>query len=599
MKENEEITIIPSKSFVFVGLESEWKEVIQDSKSQTCKALLLTNDNALEVKELIWCEEKNALFVSPEKKNTFNIDDYSDNYNIYVSDKVTPLTNKTKPLIEKQEQERQQEEERRKRKQELQEKKIQNARVISLNELAAQKNTNSLYAINFNEGTNFQRELVSGKGCHGLGHNLHLVVGILINKIGAKKRIGKVIVCTTCGRTYLGSSVNKTIDINEYPGYTFNDWPESKERISNRELFDTLEKEEDKNNEKAIEERIRSRFISKAEVSRKEHQLKQPIKNNDIVLIDENTTVIFGDDLIHRKPAGHKLITCKVGLLNNAKDRYVFYKKTTYCPVCKKYYLYPTGSLKKLKEKHKNYQFEEGSLFIKQYEEETKRIQKEKEEKAERLLQQARKKKEEKEKKEQIIPPPQAKNIKAEDFLVRTSSFSCRRNGHKYKEITACVTLIRRNNKIQDVYLPGWYCESCKCYYILENDYEKLDRMGVIVAKVYTEKEWRDTQKAGRLFSELSPESILHKLGYNVTASQGLSDSTRQETLATAIDFKLMSKREVIDFLTWLINTRSGNYSMQNAVGKWEKDREFVSNYKLNTREFVRIKSIDLRKSMT
>ena len=123
--------------------------------------------------------------------------------------------------------------------------------------------------------------------------------------------------------------------------------------------------------------------------------------------------------------------------------------------------------------------------------------------------------------------------------------------------------------------------------------------MGVIVAKVYTEKEWRDTQKAGRLFSELSPESILHKLGYNVTASQGLSDSTRQETLATAIDFKLMSKREVIDFLTWLINTRSGNYSMQNAVGKWEKDREFVSNYKLNTREFVRIKSIDLRKSMT
>jgi len=594
MKEQEELTIIPTKSFIYVGLESEWEEIIQNSESHTCKVLLLKNDNALEVKELTWCEEKSTLFVSPEKKNSFNIDDYSDNYKIYVSDKITPLTNKTKALIEQQELE----EEQRKRKQELQEKKIQNAKVISLNELVSQKYTNNLYAINFNEGTNFQRELVSGKGCHGLGHNLRIVVGILLDKRGTRKRIGKVIVCTTCGKTYLGASVNKTIDISEYPGYSFNNWPEPKERISNKELFDISPKEDNKNSEKAIEERIRSRFISKAEVSRIEHQLKQPIKNNDVVLLDENTTVYFGDDLIHNNPTGHKLITCKAGLLSNNKDRYVFYKKTTFCPVCKKYYLYPTGSLKKLREKHRHYRFEEGSLFIQQFEREKKKIQKEKEEKAERLLQQARKKKEEKEKKEQTAPPVQTTSIKAEDFLVRTSSFSCRRNGHKYKEITACVTLIRRNNKIQDVFLPGWYCESCKCYYILENDYEKLDRMGVIVAKVYTEKEWRDSRREGKLFSELNPESILHKLGYNVTASQGLSDSIRQETLATAIDFKLMSKREVIDFLSWLINTRSSNYSMQNAIGKWERDREFVSNYKLNTREFVRIKSIDLRKAI-
>ena len=95
--------------------------------------LLLTNGNASEIKELIWYEEKSTLFVSPGKKNTFNIDEYSDNYNIYVSDRITPLTNKTKPLIEKQEQERKQEEEQRKRKQSTRTGSRSNKRIKNFN----------------------------------------------------------------------------------------------------------------------------------------------------------------------------------------------------------------------------------------------------------------------------------------------------------------------------------------------------------------------------------------------------------------------------------------------------------------------------------
>ena len=596
MKENEEITVIPSKSFVFIGLESEWKEIAQESECLLCNALLLKNNNSMEVKELIWCEQKSTLFVSPERKNQFNIDDFSENYRIYVSDSITPLTNKNKATIEKQEAEKRLLEERERKKREEQLKQIQSAEIIPLSRLGRAGKKKGIYAVKFEKGTNFQKQLVKGEGCHRLNHSLHLAIGILQDRSGEEKRIGKVIVCTTCGKTYLGSSTSRTINVSDYPSYSFNDWPKPKERISNKELFDTSQDSEKKDNEKAVEDSIKNRFISKAEKSRQEYQLKQPTRNNDTVLIDENTTVYFGDDLIHRKPGRHKLITCKIGLISNRKDRYDFYKKTTYCPVCKKYYLYPTGSLKRPKEKHSSYQIEEGTLFKKQFEDEKKRIEKEKEEKRQKRLEQEQKKKEAI--KTENTPPVQSTSIKAEDFLVRTNSFSCRRNGHKFKEVTACVTLIRTNNRIQDVFLPGWQCETCKCYYILEDDYEKLDRMGVIVAKVYTEKEWKSTQRAGGQFSELNPESILHKLGYNVTASQGLSDSIRQETLATAIDFKLMSKREVIDFLTWLINTRSGIDTMQNAVGKWERDRNFVSNYRLNTREFVRIKSIDLRKAI-
>ncbi len=590
-----ELTVIPSKSFIFIGLESEWQEIIKDSKTRSCNALLLKNDNTLEVKKLVWCDERITLFVSPEKKNSFNIDDYSDNYNIYVSDSITPLSNKTKDLIKKEKREKRIERER----QELDLKKLKNAKVISLEELSQTKSNNKLSAINFKEGTNFQRQLIQGKGCHGLNHDLHLVVGILHDKNGVKTRVGKVFVCTTCGRTYLGSSTNKTINLSDFPRYSFNDWPETNEEINDKKQNGKTGNIEEDINE-IIEQQIKQRFATKAEKDRQVYFHRYPQKNNDVVLIDENVTVFLGDDLIH-KTNDHKLITCKVGILKNGKSRYEYYKKTQYCPVCKKYYLFPAYTIKRLKQKHSYNQFEEGSWYKEQLKKEKIRIEKEQEAKKIRKLELYNKKIEEQKKKEtentsQTEVPIRATNIGAKDFLVRTTSFSCRKNGHKYKEITACVTVILSRNRFQEIYLPGWYCEKCKCYYISENDFERIDRIGAIVAQVYSEKEWREKGRAYRSFSDLSEESILHKLGYNVNAADNLSDAVRQDILASAVDFNLITRREVIDFLTWMINTRSNNDRMQTAIGKWETDLRFISDYKLNSREYVKVKSLTIKR---
>ena len=47
-----------------------------------------------------------------------------------------------------------------------------------------------------------------------------------------------------------------------------------------------------------------------------------------------------------------------------------------------------------------------------------------------------------------------------------------------------------------------------------------------------------------------------------------------------------------MDFLSLLIRSRLNDDRMQNAISKWETDRRFVSKYKLNTRNYVRVRSI-------
>ena len=578
-----ELTVIPSKTKVFVGPETEWKQIIDNSTYSENQVLLLKNDNSLDVKDYIWCEEKSILIVPESKKNTFNIDDYSDNYEIYVSSSIVPYSNKTKDTIDKEEERIRKEEERK-------EKEINSPKEISIRELYEKKNGSQMYAIAFDQGTNFQKGIAAKHDCDREGHDLRLVIGILYDNKGVKRRVGKVFVCSACGRTYLGASTKKTIDFNEFRNYSFDNWTEQLQNNSNQ-LSIRLAKGNNKKSEIAVVKKPQQTIIDRIEKIKKEFPLSYPQKAGDTVLIDEKSVIYYGDDLIHKKEKDHGLLTCKIGIMQSGRRRYEFYKNSKYCPVCNRYYLMPVVPFKHLKTKHPYNTFEEGSRYKDDLEKAKIKAQKEREEKLKKVKETSKEVKPDKTQQKQKI----ATNIKAEDFLVRVSSFLCRKNGHKYEEITACITIILRQNRIQKVFVPGWYCRNCKCYYITENDYQTVDRLGAIVARVYTQKEWYNRGKGQCYYSELNQESILHKLGYNVGASDDLSDSVRQDILASAVDFRLMAKREVIDFLTWMINTRSNNDRLENAVYKWKKDLKFISNYKLNNKEYIEVKSIIIR----
>lgn len=83
---------------------------------------------------------------------------------------------------------------------------------------------------------------------------------------------------------------------------------------------------------------------------------------------------------------------------------------------------------------------------------------------------------------------------------------------------------------------------------------------------------------------ELNEESLLKEYGYMVNKKDNLSPSFRQELLAEIIDLEIMSAKQIVNFLDFLIRTRPHQPDAQWA---WKEDLKFVENYKANPQRFL------------
>ena len=78
---------------------------------------------------------------------------------------------------------------------------------------------------------------------------------------------------------------------------------------------------------------------------------------------------------------------------------------------------------------------------------------------------------------------------------------------------------------------------------------------------------------------DLALESPLKLSGYSVSQKDGLSSGTRHHLLARIIYNNIMSKGEVIKYLSYFIRMQGSKCGNEIALKKWEEDLEFVQNY--------------------
>lgn len=168
--------------------------------------------------------------------------------------------------------------------------------------------------------------------------------------------------------------------------------------------------------------------------------------------------------------------------------------------------------------------------------------------------------------------------IGVRDFVVRTNVFKCMHNKHNINNIAAMIN-IDNDGKRELVKISADYCTQCKVYFIMDSTYQSLKRKGVILCRVTDEKNYMKGTYINRM--RLAKESLLIQYGYNVSQTEGLTDLRRHKILAVIIDNKIMSKGEIISYLDFFINQRSGMSNMERAIAKWESDREFVEEYKI------------------
>ncbi|SOC17857.1 leucine-rich repeat domain-containing protein [Pseudobutyrivibrio ruminis] len=174
--------------------------------------------------------------------------------------------------------------------------------------------------------------------------------------------------------------------------------------------------------------------------------------------------------------------------------------------------------------------------------------------------------------------------ITFDDFIVKTNVYNCKNNGHVLKEVTAVVFCMDRKGNIIEQKVMAGYCQTCNQYYILEREYERLTKFYTILCRVVDYSYISNNSKfTGNMFADLKEESVIKQYGYNVNQQNNLSDIQRQSILALLIETGVLTKVEICSHLDWLINNRGYNskkYAV--AINKWEKDREYIENLKLN-----------------
>ena len=187
-------------------------------------------------------------------------------------------------------------------------------------------------------------------------------------------------------------------------------------------------------------------------------------------------------------------------------------------------------------------------------------------------------------------------SIEFEDFVVRANSFYCLKN-HETETISAQINLLKRDGFIETVTVTAGYCSTCKCYFLPESEYLNLRRQGILLCQVLTEKVFCTNGTAIIEGWDLKPESLLHQCGYNVSATEDLSDEQRQSVLIYVVESGLQSIYDICSFLDWLIarNEQRMDKDMSAAVAKWRYDRKFISEYKKGSRRLVGINSLSAK----
>lgn len=201
--------------------------------------------------------------------------------------------------------------------------------------------------------------------------------------------------------------------------------------------------------------------------------------------------------------------------------------------------------------------------------------QKAKEEKKAKLIEKQRIQAEKEKRQRELAQLPQ---IGYKDFVVKKAVFFCTSNEHKIEDIDAAVNVIDHHGEIQLVKISAGYCEKCHIYFIMESTFDRLKIRGTPICRVIDDK----TYKKGAYLNGalLAQESILMQYGYNVSQAEGLSDTRRQKILAVLVDNGILSRTEIIGYLDFFINQRQYQSKYEIALSKWERDREFIEEYR-------------------
>lgn len=176
--------------------------------------------------------------------------------------------------------------------------------------------------------------------------------------------------------------------------------------------------------------------------------------------------------------------------------------------------------------------------------------------------------------------------------IVLSNTLKCS-STHQTKDIIAKLPVLNEYGQISYISIDASYCPTCNRFTILKDDFNAIK--DIITCRVIDET---TSCSNGDNNSEIDIEqkqSILTQYGYNVQTKKDLSENQRRIILSSVIEAQILTRREVIDHITMLIERGSKIPNWKFATQKWKEDRQFVSEYQSDSLPEVIFNNIILK----
>lgn len=162
------------------------------------------------------------------------------------------------------------------------------------------------------------------------------------------------------------------------------------------------------------------------------------------------------------------------------------------------------------------------------------------------------------------------------DVIVLNNTLACDLN-HKIYDITVALPVLNENGDINNITVLASYCEDCNRYTITKDVFNNIN--GVLMCQVIDKTStYTDVIESDIEINQ--HESLLYRYGYNVKTSKNLSTKQRHIIIASLVESGIMTRNQISDHLTMLINRGEKIESWKDATDKWKQDRYYIQSYK-------------------
>lgn len=168
------------------------------------------------------------------------------------------------------------------------------------------------------------------------------------------------------------------------------------------------------------------------------------------------------------------------------------------------------------------------------------------------------------------------RKINYTDVIVVNTTLHCRLNEHFIKPYKGLVDILKEDGKIEEYHTYVGYCAQCGTYQVFQNDFNDMLAHGKPLCRIIQINELDVESSKKKIPFRYKSQSVLYAMGYTVNAIDDLSTEERQVILDKAIQKKLVTVHDTMDFLNWLITTRSPDKKQSKAIIKWAEDMKFI-----------------------